>query len=319
MKQQLLTTLQSIARCELDGDKSKMVKNATYMDQRTLINQVFRNGNYGTGQVILRLTVIDSLYSTNAAYSYFSFEEMADRICRIGDESAAQDYFYRLALTGEDRLQLFSEAYGIQKNLAGGSKQMSLLSKYAYYALQQNCDRYPLGFPIYDRLAKEAYPTVCKMLGVKPVHRLPSLDTPAVNTYIECLNQLRTELFGDSQTLFYGYQQFDILDAYLWRMGKFEDGNLSLLLGWKDYELFVKNLGLNILNQEDDDHYRTRMAKTFKDTPAVGKGGKFDFGKAVVTLCSLPETKPFRGISNEQYLNDLRQHWLLFHQIKNTR
>ncbi|MCR5066321.1 MAG: hypothetical protein K6A67_11235 [Bacteroidales bacterium] len=318
MKQQIINILEAIAKQELDKDNGKTVQSATYMDQRILINQVFKGGTYSIGQVILRLTVIDSLYSTNAAYSYFSFEEMAEKICAIGNEQAAQDYFYSVATTGEDPRKLFREPYGIRKNLADGSMQMSLLSKYAYYSLLQDTKHYPLGFPIYDRLAKEAYPTVCKMLGLKKAHSLPALDTPEIGDYIECIGQLRKALFGDSKELFYGYQQYDILDAYLWRMGKFEDGNLSLLLGRTDYIQFVKNLGLEAKANEDDTKYRERMVVKYAETPAVDSKGKFDFNKAVV--CNLlKDNNPFKGIGNEAYLNALLQHWMHFHQVKRNK
>ena len=306
--------MQAIAEQELRQGASSL-QQATYNDQRTLISAVFKGKEYTMGNVMLRLVVIDSLYSTNAAYSYFSFEEMAEKICAIGDERAAQDYFHSVATTGEDPRKLFREPYGIRKNLADGSMQMSLLSKYAYYSLLQDARRYPLGFPIYDRLAKESYPTVCKMLGLKKAHSLPALDTPEIGDYIECIGQLRTALFGDSKELFCGYQQYDILDAYLWRMGKFEDGNLSLLLGRADYIQFVENLGLEAKANEDDTKYRERMVVKYAGTPAVDSKGKFDFNRAVV--CNLLKNKnPFKGIGSEAYLNALLQHWMLFHQVK---
>lgn len=315
-KAQILAVMRAIAEMELDKEAPSL-QQATYNDQKLLISELFKSSKeYNTGTIMLRLVVIDSLYSTNAAYSYFSFEEMADKICSIGNERSAQDYFYQVALTGNDPRKLFCEPYGIRKNLADGSMQMSLLSKYAYYALMQDSTRYPLGFPIYDRLAKEAYPTVCKMLDVKKVCSLPALETPSINDYIKCLGQLRQNLFGDSKELFHGYQQFDILDAYLWRMGKFEDGNLSLLLGWKDYERFVKNLGLEIKSKEDDTAYRKRMSEKYKNTVAVDKQGKFDFNKAMMQLLYSDGEKPFNGLSNKDYLNFLLQHWRVFHKYR---
>ena len=52
----------------------------SYVQQRQMIGRMFSEydqKDYGMAKVMLRLTVIDSLYSTNAAYSYFSIEEMA--------------------------------------------------------------------------------------------------------------------------------------------------------------------------------------------------------------------------------------------------
>ena len=310
-------TMQAIAEQELQQGASSL-QQATYNDQRTLINAVFNGEEYTMGNVMLRLVVIDSLYSTNAAYSYFSFEEMAETICSLGSEKDAQDYFYMVVTSGKDPKGLFCEPYGIRKNLAEGSMQMSLLSKYAFYCLLQNPQRYPWGFPIYDRLAKESYPTVCKMLGIEKKHSLPALETPKIDEYLKCVGQLREALFGDSSELFCGYQQFDILDAYLWRMGKFEDGNLSLLIGRKDYERFVKNLGLETKGKEDDAAYRQRMAAMYAGQKAVGKDGKFDFGKAVVQALEEGDA-PFRGTSNEGYMNILLNHWQEFHRIKSIK
>ena len=309
--------MQAIAEQELQQGASSL-QQATYNDQRTLISNIFKGREYTMGNVMLRLVVIDSLYSTNAAYSYFSFEEMAEKICEIENESVAQDYFYSVALTGKDPKKLFSEPYGIRKNLADGSMQMSLLSKYAYYCLLQEPKKYPLGFPIYDRLAKEAYPTVCKMLGIEKKRSLPALETPTISEYIECIEQLRESIFGRSKELFCGYQQYDILDAYLWRMGKFEDGNLSLLLGRKDYDCFVKNLGLEAKNNEDDPSYRKRMVERYAGKPAVSKDGKFDINKAIVMALE-EEKNPFKGTSNEKYLNTLLTHWRVFHRERKRK
>ena len=317
MKDEVLSIMKLIAEKELDKEASSL-QQATYNDQRTLINAIFSGKEYTEGNVMLRLVVIDSLYSTNAAYCYFSFEEMAEKISSLGSEKEARDYFYKVTTTGEDRKKLFCEPYGIRKNLGEGSMQMSLLSKYAYYCLLQEPSKYPLGFPIYDRLAKEAYPTVCKMLGISKIHSLPVLETPSIDKYIDCIGQLRKELFGDNNKLFCGYQQHDILDAYLWRMGKFEDGNLSLLVGWKDYERFVKNLGLEVLKNEDDSAYRKRMVEKYAGTSAVSKDSKFDFAKAVVI--ELEKGKQlFRGISVEKYLTELLDHWRIFHEIKKNK
>lgn len=320
-KTQILATMRLIAEKELDKEASSL-QTATYNDQRTLIKSFFNGRDYGLGVVLARLVIIDSLYSTNAAYSYFSFDEMAEKICALGGEDKARDYFYRVALTGKDEKKLFCEPYGIQKNLSEGSKQMSLLSKYAYYSLIGHSNKYPLGFPIYDSLAKEAYPTVCKMLGIAPKHKLSSLETPEIGKYIECLQQLREELFGESTALFNGFQQYDILDAYLWRMGKFESGNLSLLLGRDDYVKFVQNLELQAKNvgkaklEEKDADYKNRMIEKYKGKPCVSKDSKFDLGKAIVMLCLDVKRKPFSGIRNESYMNELLDHWRLFHEKK---
>ena len=218
----------------------------SYIQQRAMINQIFQttsNESYNEPSVMLRLVVIDSLYSTNAAYSYFSFEDMAESILSLGNEREAADYFYIIAIGGKDGKGLFSASYGIRKNLEEGSKQMSLMSKYAYYALLQQREEYPLGFPIYDSLAIEMYPKLYKNLKGGKYGNLQQIKE-SIENYIEALDELRVDIFDDN-ALFGGYQQYDMLDAYLWRMGKINGGNYSLLFDKRAYIQFIENIGLS--------------------------------------------------------------------------
>lgn len=312
----------------------------TYNDQRTLISSLFcmDNHKYSKDTILLRLTVIDSLYSTNAAYSYFSFDNMADTILNLGEEKTAKDYFYSIATGGKDTKKIFNNEYGIRKNLVSGSQQMSLMSKYAYYSLLQDKETYPLGFPIYDRLAKEAYPTVCNMLHIEDVSSLPSMDTPPIEKYISCLEKIRVKLFNNTK-LYLGYQQYDILDAYLWRMGKFEEGNLSLLLKEDEYRDFVKKIRLSAVeyngsieeyNKKKVEHYiacRNSLLITEEQFKSIqpkiiehkNKNGStklvysFNFNKAVM----LELEKRGEALFSNTYINKLHAHWRdVFHKEK---
>lgn len=313
-KADILAIMHAIAENELDKE-APTLQQATYNDQKLLISELFNsNKGYNTGSIMLRLVVIDSLYSTNAAYSYFSFEEMADKIIQLGSEDDARNYFYGIACGKKDMHKLFQEPFGIQKNLSEGNKQMSLLSKYAYYTLYTNKDcrkKYPLGFPIYDSLALESYPTVCKMLGIK--RQTDLWDN--IETYVTALDDVRQALF-DGKELFNGkYQQFDILDAYLWRMGKFNGGNLSLLLGRKDYMKFVNNLHLNALPVKGEKGKYKEEYSAYKKRIS-GSKDKFDFNETVVELYTQEKCQPFKGLYEETYLNQLLAHWRKFNQAK---
>ena len=79
MKASIVDILKHIVSDELVADIIDLSK-ADYKNQRALLNSIFRRGEYKRGELILRLTSIDSLYSTNASYSYFSIEEMAEKI-----------------------------------------------------------------------------------------------------------------------------------------------------------------------------------------------------------------------------------------------
>lgn len=326
-KEKILTIMQSIAENEL-SKYGGVLQSATYNDQKTLISALFDSSRgYNTGIIMLRLVVIDSLYSTNAAYSYFSFEEMAQKIYDLGSEDDARKYFYTIATLSEigDSQKLFEEPFGIQKNLSEGSKQMSLLSKYAYYALF-NQKNYPLGFPIYDSLALDAYPTVCKILDI--VQRTDIANN--IRNYIKALDEVRQVLF-DNNNLFLGkYQQFDILDAYLWRMGKFSGGNLSLLLERNDYVEFIKSLKLNALPtiakpdvfKENDADYKRRMIEENGFGQIKNNEEIFDFNGTIVRLYTEPSCQPFENVSDQTtkvYLKQLLEHWREFNAAKSIK
>ena len=219
-----------------------------YVSQRSIIYDVFDKTSgpqYSLPSIVLRLTVIDSLYSTNARYSYYSIDQLAEGIWNLGSEQDASKYFYDIVRGGEDTENLFGKPYGLRKNLDTGNTLMSLVSKYAYYALLLDGKSYPLGFPIYDSLVMEVYPKVCKVcknLGLSGMFK--NAMSAKIETYVAALNDVRIALFGSTNTLFNGFQQFDILDAYLWRMGKFGNGNYSLLLNKADYQQFIANLDL---------------------------------------------------------------------------
>lgn len=286
MKQALREILKLIAS---DINRDTDCECFSYVQQRQIINSLFGEydkEDYGMAKVILRLTVIDSLYSTNAAYSYFSIEEMAEKIMSLGTERMAADYFYEIATGKVNGKILFDEFYGIRKKLSHGSKQMSLLSKYAYYLLLQDVDSYPLGFPIYDSLAIESYPKVSEKVE-NPVRKKIGAT---INGYISAINELREKIFENNEP-WYGLQQFDLLDAYLWRLGKLENGNCSLLLDRQDYETFIINLGLNLCRE------------------AENKLESNKFNNAVRKRCLELRNDCQKGIKNESF-KILMKHWL---------
>ena len=284
-------------------ETSNESKHTPYIQQRRIINSLFTQNNLlcYKEQVILRLTIIDSLYSTNAAYSYFSIEEMAEKILSLGNEEAAADYFNGIATQKHTGKILFEERYGIRKNLVQGSKQMSLLSKYAYYLLLQNKERYPLGFPIYDSLAIEQYPKLCRRIFGKKVKCQKDIKDN-IDVYVAALDEIRKVLFeGESYNFL--LQQFDLLDAYLWRMGKLDAGNFSLLLNRQEYTRLIENLGLQFYVGEGI--FENDSSETIKE-----KKDK-QFAKLVVTKCKDKSNEVptiINGIENNLF-EALIYHW----------
>ena len=216
-----------------------------YVQQREVIKATFQNGApYTVVTIMQRLVVIDSLYSTNASFNYFSFEDMATAIYSLGpQEQDAINYFEGIAQGGSDTNNIFSGKYGIRKNTDIGNVATSLLSKYAYYQLLVQSGN-ALGFPIYDSLVKEVLPTILlQTLGVKV--KKTFLNSCTIEEFIQTVNLLRDAVFNNTTTRMSCLQQFDILDAYLWRLGKIKNGNLSLLFTKNEYIKFVNNLGLS--------------------------------------------------------------------------
>ena len=271
----------------------------SYTQQRAMINQIFKmtsEDNYNVASIMLRLTVIDSLYSTNAQYSYFSIEDMAKRIYMSlnKSEEEAADYFYSLVTekNKKDKKKLFSSTYGIRKNCEDGSQQMSLMSKYAYYVLIQNPVKYPLGFPIYDSLAIQMYPRVCEKIGIDSISK--STISQTIENYIMALDKVRATLFAEGD--FEGYQQYDLLDAYLWRMGKVNNGNYSLLLTRGEYKQFVKNLRINNIRNKED---------------------SYNFNAIVKYQCAtLPTDNILKDIKDCECIKQLIDHWKGFYLLK---
>lgn len=277
-----------------DFENLSAVKNLSgYTSQRIIIKELFdKTGgmNYNWESIVLRLTVIDSLYSTKATYSYFSIEELAIAIYNIGKECDAANYFYGIACGRDDTLGLFSGKYGIRKNLEYGGVLISLLSKYAFYALQQDSQTYPLGFPIYDSLVIKMLPIVNNHLRCQQI----KLQKKEIKSFVKAINNVRTALLGNNVNLFNGFQAYNTLDIYLWRMGKIDAGNYSLLLDKQDYETFISNIGMNGYKAKDD--------------------SQKNFNNEVRNRCfNCPIANIVKGVSNGNLLQSMIEHWKLYY------
>ncbi len=309
----------------------------TYRSQRRMIEDMFEKTggeDYSEVSIHLRLVVIDSLYSTNAGYSYFSFEEMARKIKDLGTEDKARGYFADIARNpGKYKVEkengtiedttIFSLPYGIQKDGTPGSKQISLLSKYAYYCVLQD-KKNALGFPIYDTLARKMFN---KLKG--KMHKEKAISqSDSIVEYIEKMNKLREAIFADDKLpqRFEGYQQYDILDAYLWRMGKISNGNFSLLLIKEDYKQFIDNIGglRGFLGKEQKAQQKQRGQEknaTNEDAPknrTKEASPSTQFNKAVkegIEKHLTNGTSPFANMkepATTDYMDSLLDHWRKF-------
>ncbi|MBP5524888.1 MAG: hypothetical protein J6Y11_04710 [Paludibacteraceae bacterium] len=235
-----------------------------YDKNRDLIKSLFNPAiPYNVDVVYKRLVVIDSLYSTNMNQRYYGIEDMANTIDDLSYNAgiASDDNLRNRVRNFRDSLFLgndivvylgndivdyrdpiakaFAMSYGIHKNLNQAGSAMSLLSKYFYYLLLTDPSE-KIGFPIYDSLASYMYPIVCKYVYASGTPReivnVKTIDH--LCNYFLALDQLRTKI-DISSIRGRSLQEFDLLDAYLWRMGKFNGNNFSLLLDQGDYKNLI--------------------------------------------------------------------------------
>lgn len=347
-KKDIINIMQSIAN---HINNSQNLNVSGYTMHRNILKQLFKTTSgkkqYSIQSIMLRLTTLDSMYSTNASKSYYAIEEMAEEIWNIpgietNRENRASRFFNEVATgiqTASNNVNVdswFNKQFGIQKNGKTGHRKTSLLSKYAYYCLllDNNSD----GFPIYDSLAVASIPFAFNILwpGTKNSQNLKKLvkafssesssqrEIP-ISLYIEAMKTLCDGL-GLTNLTFPYFQKFDILDAYLWRMGKFSNGNLSLLLDKQGYEDVLTVLTLKedpTLDKTMSDYYE-RIADKNKDIlnetiVTYNKKKKIFFTNGYPTICDNKACKEkIVGSKNQRYSGDVNA-LVLFSMIKNAR
>ena len=217
----------------------------------------------------------------------------------MGTEEDALNYFKQIARGKAVEKNLFEESYGIRKNTQIGGKLISLISKYAYYTLLSE-NKCPLGFPIYDSLAIEVFPVICEILKIPYVFK----HKDNIQEYVACLNALRAKLFGEAiDQRFEDMQQFDILDAYLWRIGKLRHGNYSLLFTKSDYLQFIENVLGNLSggNKTINEIIYNRFNTTYPDLCKIKINKtknnssyttyEVDINKLIAEICDKKPTK----------------------------
>lgn len=275
---------------------------SSYSADRWVIHNIFKNSETALNyhDILLQLRVIDAMYSTNMSRRYYGIEELASTISdfKSYEELAKELHLYLETISKNDpnavkekRIEdLFNKPYGIHKNCSSAGVATSLASKYSYFALMMCADKYPNGFPIYDSLAKTMLPVVCKYLGVKCAWKGNGQNLD-IDTFLKQVTALKDCLCISSNI--FNRQLYDILDAYLWTMGKINGGNFSLIMSRKDYEIFIKNLGLDVDNQQNDND----------DTEK--------FNKAVLDGCKVKISNgesPFKGCDEEDFFDTLLEH-----------
>ena len=262
--------------------EQKVNDRAIYIEQREMIDRLFSEQKEGAERRLLlltRLSLLDALYSTGVnRYHPYAVVDIAEAINELGTDD---EYVATLATWLDNlddqqskALELFNRKFGVLTDNSDVTKEkwekgtcaISLLSKYSYYLFRQYKDKYPSGFPIYDSLAKESYARVLAYMG-EEAKTCPKGVGSSIVSYLKAIKALGIALWGsDEEYMKYEYsmQRFDLLDTYLWRLGKLNKASYSLLLPRgdfakiKEFQQEKNNESLTpIPSQIDDELFKT--------------------------------------------------------------
>ncbi len=200
-------------------------KNAIAMIFKTLPMESSKDVYNNT---LVKLTVIDSLYSTQMSRRYYGLDELARLLAALQSNNDLSKVFIDLAagkiksgdkIFEHDKKNLFTEKYGIGKDGGDKGTAVSLISKYAYFLTDYK-------FPKYDSIAREMYPRIWKYCGFK--ESCPSaVELKSLDGFIKGINTLMDKL---------SIKSYDTIDRLLWTVGKIMRGNLSLVLTMEEYQ-----------------------------------------------------------------------------------
>lgn len=232
--------------------------------------------------ILARLTIIDSLYSTQMNRRYYGLDELAESLVLLSQQQKKPlaDLFINFAKNQDTSrfnftkieggrsipTNLFDEKYGIGKD--GGDKgiAISLISKYAYFETEKQ-------FPIYDSIACEIYPLLWTYCGF-PKKEQPKLivrikgsqlinASETMRSYVNAINSLIDKLGGGIS--------YDHLDRLLWFTGKIRRGNLSLVLSREQFDKCLDYSQKNHLFKETNE-FSIQKVKDVDKLPFLKKG-----------------------------------------------
>ena len=204
---------------------------------KSTILKVFKaTDGYSHEDILARLTLIDSMYSTQMSRRYYGLEELAVALADVHNRKNLEEVFldflkdkdlkpFELRNSKKVRTNLFIEKYGIGKNGEDKGSAVSLISKYAYFETK-------FKFPIYDSIVREMYPRVWNYCGF-PKSEMLEFKYNDMTSFVEMINLMISKLNST-------YVNYDSLDRILWYVGKIYRGNLSLVLSRKEYDAFAE-------------------------------------------------------------------------------
>lgn len=193
-----------------------------YIREREMIDGIFKMTRKSVLKetIHMRLTVIDSFYSTNMNRRLFGINDLSGEILSIGNEDALLQEIIKYKKNEKSEIdKLLEKKYGIHKNGNEGERARSLISKYLYFVTGHN-------FPIEDTLVK---------VNLENVIKYYALEVKSDNDILKKI------LFICAQNNL----QFDEFDNFMWLLGKINKGSLSLVTNKDSYTQLIRKLNIN--------------------------------------------------------------------------
>lgn len=214
----------------------------SYRTNYDAIRDLFSHSRVLTQMLIYqRLAILDSFYGTNVnRMRQFGLEEITDAIwneCKTPNGNYADSQLSDLAIdfvknpNYKHRLKKLCDVvygYTIDKksnNCLKRQKATSLISKYLFFLVLASGDK--MGFPIYDSIANKLTPKLAVYLGIsKPGKVANIIDLTVIQKQLVSVLSKADPLLWNNGTM----NHLEILDYFLWRIGKVGNLSFSLLL-----------------------------------------------------------------------------------------
>lgn len=218
-----------------------------YYSNKDIIKNIFSLKSYEIRKEILRLTIIDSFYSTNLKKRSFGIEEIATGLKEISQEDCELNKLAKSFSSNPSEnskiFKLINSEYGYNQNFKKFGKASSLITKYLYFLTDYQ-------FPIYDSLALNTYNLLSKKY---PDLKLKKLNKNCDITYFKALNELNENS---------DISNFEKLDNLLWICGKIIDKNYSLIYSMEESKKIINDSSLSEMpirnyNKILDEHFKT--------------------------------------------------------------
>lgn len=227
----------------------KILNNDTgYILNRNIIDKIFEmtREEYSKENITMRLTVVDSFYSTNMNQRIFGISDLVDEIYHIGDDNAIIEEIEKYKKSRNSKIDdILNKRYGIKKSGKEAGKARSLITKYLYFVTKHN-------FPIEDNLIKNNINDVLSYFDKK------IFSGDILRNIIEFCTAEKLKLSE--------------LDNFIWLLGKVNKGSFSLILKKEDYLEIVKTLNIK---GKDSNEFDKNFANSIRNVENILKIEKY--------------------------------------------